>query len=200
MIYGDSLVVLSYHAQDYDTFSNPVSKVRARLYNPGIEPSCIFDGGSPIYIQNPDSFRVRYQDHILGARSQTTSLRMEFDTIKTKLDSTQITIGVNVLPTESLADPANLRLFVVIYEKNAPYLSSFPPFDTLHAFFVVRKFLPDTLGLDLAFLNFPNSFDTVLSTQLENWDLTQIGIASFVQDIQTKKVLQAIKKNFKEGK
>uniref|UniRef100_A0A7C6ED85 Uncharacterized protein n=1 Tax=candidate division WOR-3 bacterium TaxID=2052148 RepID=A0A7C6ED85_UNCW3 len=190
MVFGDSLVVLSYHAQDYDTFNNPLSKARARLYNPGIEPVCFFDGSGPVSVQDPDSFYARYQDQILGARSQTTSLRLELEF------DTKINIKINVIPTESLPDPANLRLFVVVYEKVAPYLSGFPPFDTMHAFFVVRKFLPDTLGLNLSFLNFPNSFDTVFTTQLENWDSTQIGVASFVQNIQTKKVLQAVKKIF----
>ena len=200
MVYGDSLVILSYHIQESDTFRNPESKARGRLYNPGIEPSCIFDGGSPVSVQNPDSFRFRYQDQILGARSRPTSLTMEFDIVKTKIDSTQLNIGLNVTPTESLPDLSNLRLFIVVYEKITPYLSFFPPFDTLHSLFVVRKILPDTLGSNLT-IDFPNSFDTTFVTSVENWDKTQIGVASFIQNIQTKQILQAVvKRKFLEVK
>jgi hypothetical protein len=191
MVFGDSLVILSYHVQDSDTFKNAESKERGRFYNFGTEPSCVFDGGSPYFIN--DSFYVRYQDQILGARAQATSLTMEFDTANTKIDSTQLKIGLIVTPTESLPDPSNLRLFVVVYEQIAPYLSSFPPFDTMHSLFVVRKILPDTLGLYLT-TDFPNSFDTTFATSLENWDKTQIGVASFIQNIQTKQVLQAVVK------
>lgn len=200
MKYGDSLVILSYHAMETDTFSNIESKVRGRYYNYGIEPACVFDGGSPVMVQNPDSFYVRYQNQILGARSQVTSLTMEFDTAKTKIDASQINIGLNVSPTESLPDPVNLRLFVAIYEKVAPYISSFPPFDTLHTWFVVRRMLPDTSGLNLT-VDFPNSFDTTFAATIENWDKAQIGVAAFVQNIETKKVLQAVvKRSFPEVK
>ena len=200
MFYGDSLVILSYHAMETDTFSNIESKVRGRYYNYGIEPSCVFDGGSPVMVQNPDSFYARYQDQILGARSQVTSLTMEFDTAITKIEASQLNIGLNVTPTESLPDPANLRLFVAVYEKVAPYLSSFPPFDTLHTWFVVRRILPDTSGLNLT-VDFPFSFDTTFTSTIENWDKTQIGVAAFVQNIETKKVLQAVvKRNFPEVK
>jgi hypothetical protein len=66
--------------------------------------------------------------------------------------------------------------------------------------FVVRKILPDTLGLNLT-VNFPNSLDTTFTAQLENWDTVQIGVAAFVQNIQTKKVLQAVvKRKFWEVK
>jgi hypothetical protein len=202
MVYGDSLVILSYHAMEIDTFNNIESKTRGNYYVYGIEPVCFFDGSGPVMVQNPDSFYVRYQDQILGARSQITSLTMEFDTVNTKIDSTQnqISIGLNVMPTESLPDPTNLRLFTVIYEDSAPYISTFPPFPTKHSLFVVRKILPDTSGLNLT-VNFPNSFDTTFTSTIENWDKTQIGVAAFVQNIETKKVLQAVvKRNFPEVK
>ena len=186
-------MILSYHTLDYDTFANADSKARGRFYNYGIEPAGVFDGGSPVYVENPDSFRVRYQDQILGARSQATSLTMEFDMVKIDSTTNQISIGLNVTPTESLPDPTNLRLFTVIYEDSAPYISNFPPFPTKYSLFVVRKILPDTLGLNIT-VNFPISFDTTFTTQLENWDPAQIGVASFVQNIQTKKVLQAVVK------
>ena len=118
------MVILSYHIQESDTFRNPESKARSRLYEPGIEPSCVFDGGSPVMVQNPDSFYVRYKDHILGARSQVTSLTMEFDTAITKIDASQINIGLTVTPTESLPDPANLKLFIAVYEKYHPMFQS----------------------------------------------------------------------------
>ena len=194
MVYGDSLVILSYHTQDDDSFRTVDSKERGRFYNYGVEPSSVFDGGSPYFIEG--NYYTLYQDQILGARSQATSLTMEFDTAKTKIDSNQINIGLNVTPTESLPDRANLRLFVVVYEKIANYLSAFPPHDTLHSLFVVRKIVPDTLGLNLT-VDFPNSFDTTFTTEAENFDETQIGVASFVQNIQTKEVLQSVvKRNF----
>lgn len=193
MIYGDSLVVLSYHTVEGDTFTNLETKARGRYYNYGFEPSCIFDGGSPVYVENLDSFYVRYSDQILGARSQKTSLTMEFDTTVTKIDAPQLIIGLSVTPTESLPDPTSLRLFVVIYEDSARYLSSFPPFDTLYALFVVRKILPDTLGLNLT-VNFPNKFNTTFATQLGNWQTSQLGVAAFVQNRQTKQILQAVVK------
>lgn len=190
------MVVISYHASVTDTFANSDGKARHQFYNITEEPTSYFSGGeriSPVECPNADSYYVRYQDNILGARSQATSLTMEFDTAITKIDSNQINIGLNVTPTESLPDRANLRLFVVIYEDSAFYLSSFPPHDINHSLFVVRKILPDTLGLNLT-VDFPNSFDTTFTTPAENWDKAQIGVASFVQNIQTKEVLQAVVK------
>lgn len=193
------MVVLSYHTSVADTFATSDGKARRQLYSVAEEPTSFFSGGeriSPVECPNADSYYVRYQDNILGARSQATSLTMEFDTANTKIDTNQINIGLNITPTESLPDRTNLRLFVVVYEKTANYLSAFPPHDTMHSLFVVRKILPDTLGLNLT-VDFPGSFDTTFTTQLENWDKIQIGIASFVQNIQTKEVLQAVvKRNF----
>jgi hypothetical protein len=179
-----------------DTFVNSDGKTRHHLYGVAEEPTLYFCGGekiSPVECPNPDSYYVRYQDNINGARSRATSLTMEFDTTTTKIDTNQINIGINVTPTESLPDQANLRLFVVIYEDSAFYLSSFPPFEPKHSLFVVRKILPDTLGLNLT-VEFPNSFDTTFTYPVGNWDKAQIGIASFVQNIQTKEVLQAVVK------
>jgi hypothetical protein len=194
MVYGDSLVILSYHSQAGDTFLNVESKERGSYYNYGVEPSAVFDGGTPYFIEG--NYYTLYQDQILGARSQATSLTMEFDTANTKMDTNQINIGLNITPTESLPDRANLRLFVVVYEKTANYLSAFPPHDTLHSLFVARKMLPDTLGVNLT-VDFPGSFDTTFVTTVGNLDKTQIGVASFVQNIQTKEVLQSIvKRNF----
>ena len=59
--------------------------------------------------------------------------------------------------------------------------------------FVVRRILPDTLGLSLT-VDFPNSYDTTFTATIENWDKAQIGVAAFVQNIETKKVLQAVVK------
>ena len=190
------MVVISYHASVTDTFANSDGKARHQFYNITEEPTSYFSGGgkiSPVECPNPDSYYVRFQDNILGARSRATSLTMEFDTATTKIDTNQINIGINITPTESLPDRANLRLFVVIYEDSAFYHSSFPPFDSMHSLFVVRKILPDTLGLNLT-VAFPNSFDTTLTNPLGSWDKDQIGIAAFVQNIQTKEVLQAVVK------
>ena len=186
------MVVISYHTSD-TVFANADSKTRGRWYNYGEDPTCIFDGGAPYFTD--DSFYVRYQDNILGARSQATSLTLAFDPDTTKIDTTtnQINIGINVTPTESLPDRANLRLFVVIYEDSAYYQSSFPPFAPMLSLFVVRKILPDTLGLNVP-VEFPNSFDTTFTNPVGSWDKDQIGIAVFVQNIQTKEVLQAVVK------
>jgi hypothetical protein len=195
-VYGDSLVVLSYHTSVADTFATNDGKARRQLYSVTEEPTSFFSGGeriSPVECPNADSYYVRYQDNILGARSQATSLTMGFDTANTKIETNQINIGLNITPTESLPDRANLRLFVVVYEKIANYLSAFPPHDTMHSLFVVRKILADTSGLNLT-VDFPSSFDTTLTTTVGNWDKTQIGVASFVQNIQTKEVLQVVVK------
>ncbi len=187
--FGDSLVFFSYHAFEYDTFYNTESHTRDSLYSIIYEPTCVFAGTefvTPITVTDPDSFYSVYKQYVLGVRSRTTSLTMEFDTALTKIEANQLKIGLTVNPTESLPDLANLRLFLVIFEDSLFYQSEY-------YLKVVRKLLPNTQGLNLT-VNFPNSFDTLLTIQLENWNTTQLGVAAFVQNMQTKEVLQAVVK------
>lgn len=139
-------------------------------------------------MQEPDSFYAVYRDMIDGARSRKTVLEMALDTALTKADSAQVSLGVRVEPTDSAVDQlSHLTLVAVIFEDSLPY--EFLG-DTVHAWRVVRRVFSDTWGIPVN-LRFGVPFETTLVAPNPGWRPAHVGVAAFVQDRESKQVLQS---------
>jgi hypothetical protein len=172
----------------------PEGEERSIRYNVGgFWPTAFFDGfyRAP---QISDSFYQVYDNMIGQARSLTTVLEMSFDTAKTRLDESQISIGVRITPTDSAVDSmVSLMLVAVIYEDSVPYISSLGP-DTVYARFCARRVIGGTWGIPVT-LRLGTDCDTVLTTPLDPvWNRSRLGVAVFVQDTSSLRVMQSVGK------
>jgi hypothetical protein len=177
---------------NHDELRTVEGEARSARYNVGgFWPSAFFDGfyRAP---QIQDSFFGVYDNMIGQARSLTTVLEMSLDSATTRLDSTQIRIGVHITPTDSAVDAmGSLMLVAVVIEDSAPYSSLSG--DTAYARFCARGVIGGTWGVPVA-LHFGTDFDTVLTTPASTWNPSHLGAAVFVQDTSNLRVLQSVGK------
>lgn len=181
-----------YQSPDHPELSTAAGDERSKpeKYNVGgFWPTAFFDGfyRSP---QISDSFYEVYDNMIGQARSLTTVLEMSLDSATTRLDSTELSIGVRITPTDSAVDTmSSLMLVAVVYEDSVPYVSMLG--DTAYARFCARCVIGDTWGVPLT-LRLGTDYDTVLTTPLGAWNRSHLGAAVFVQDTSSLRVLQSV--------
>jgi hypothetical protein len=124
------------------------------------------------------------------ARSRSTFLELTLDSATTGVDSTRLSVGVRIVPTDSTVDAmSSLMLVAVVFEDSVPYRSLVGG-DTAYARFCARAVIGDTWGTPLT-LQFGTDYDTVLSAPVGNWSLSHLGVAVFVQDTSNMRVLQS---------
>lgn len=190
--YPESLVhFVWYQSPGHPELSTPAGDVRATRYSVGgLWPTAFFDGINKAP-QLSDSFYQVYDDMIAGARSDSAVLEMSLDSVATRLDSAELSIGVHITPTDSAVNAmASLVLVAVVYEDSAPYYSPIRG-DTGYARFCARRVIGDTWGIPMT-LRFGTDFDTVLTTPLGAWNRSRLGAAVFVQDTSSLRVLQSV--------
>ena len=192
--YPDSLVhFIWYQSPEHPELSTADGDARATRYNVGgLWPTAFFDGfyKAP---QVSDTFYATYDHMIQQARSRTTILEMSLDSATTRLDSTELSIGVHITPTDSAVDAlSSLMLVAVVFEDSAPFYSALRQ-DTAYVPLCARRVIGDTWGIPLT-LRLGADYDTVLSTPLGDWNRTRLGAAVFVQDTSNMRVLQSVGK------
>lgn len=177
------------HSPDHPELSTPAGEARsARYHVDDIRPSAFFDGPDRAPL-TADSFYAVYDSMVRQARSQTTVLEMSLDPTLTHLDSTELSIGVHITPTDSAVDSmAGLMLVAVVYEDSAPYV--YWDGYTHYIRFCAREVIGDTWGMPLT-LRLGTDYDTVLTAPLGDWNRSRLGAAVFVQDTSSLRVLQA---------
>jgi hypothetical protein len=174
----------------------PEGEERSKRYNVGgAWPTAFFDGfyRAPAN-QQIDSFYRIYDGMIGQARSLTTVLEMSLDSAATRLDSTGLSIGVHITPTDSVVNGiGSLMLVAVICEDSVPYISLLGG-DTAYVRFCARHVIGDTWGIPVT-LRFGTDYDTVLTTPLDPaWSRSRLGAAVFVQDTSNLRVMQSVGK------
>jgi hypothetical protein len=166
---------------------------RSRRYNvAGLWPTAFFDGfyRAP-QVSDRDSFYTVYDNMVGQARSLTTVMEMSLDSATTRLDSTGLSIGVHITPTDSAVDAmSGLMLVAVVYEDSAPFFSALRQ-DTAYVRYCARCVIGDTWGVPLQ-LSFGQDYDTVLTAPLGAWNRSHLGAAVFVQDTSSLRVLQSV--------
>lgn len=165
---------------------------RWRWYEQPVSPWGFFDGARSPQVTEPDSFYSWYGNMFDGARSQTSPLEMWLDSATTGVDSPMVRIGVHINPTDSVVDEMeSLMLVGVVFEDSIPYVSQLHQGDTVYTRLVVREIIADTWGVPIS-VEFPVEFSTTLGATLGEWRTDMLGVAAFVQDTATKKVLQSV--------
>jgi hypothetical protein len=182
-----------FQSPDHPELSTAAGDVRAERYNvAGLWPTAFFDGfyRAP-QVSEPDSFYEVYDNMVGQARSLTTAMEMSLDSTTTRVDSTELSIGVHITPTDSAVNTlSGLMLVAVIFEDSAPYYS-FLQQDTAYVPYCVRSVIGDTWGVPLD-LSFGEDYDTVLTAPLGTWNRAHLGAAVFVQDTSNLRILQSV--------
>jgi thiol-disulfide isomerase/thioredoxin len=185
--FPDSMVVIAYHRRVAgDTLSPDYSETRTVVYySEGGEPATMFDGGAVVRTSGPEENYPTFHAMTVAARNVEPGAQLGLSAEANASDG-QVTVwatGVTATPTDSL------RLFVVLMEDSIhAFLSGAPDSVFRH---VMRQMLPDVDGepVNLAI------GDTVVKEYdfpvLPFWNRATLGVAAFVQDIQTRAVLQA---------
>jgi hypothetical protein len=151
-------------------------------------PSAFFDGPDRAPMTDYRFYEV-YDSMVRQARSLTTVLELSLVPALTRLDSTEVSIGVHITPTDSAVDSmAGLTLLAVACEDSAPYLWGS---DTHYVRFCAREAIGGTWGVPLA-LQLGTDYDTVLTAPLGAWDRSHLGAAVFVQDTSSLRVIQSV--------
>lgn len=173
--YGDSLAVLVYHMRLLgDTLSPEDAQARAHWYGVSAAPTSFFDGGSKFVGANTVEYAYNnYKDIIVTRRSIPSPLQMSMDLLSTPSD-VQIDCEVVALDEAS----GDLKLWSVIFENSVGLDDS--KYD-----FVVRWIEEKSLSFSGS-----DTFRTTFAF-LNPWQSGELGAVAFVQNDDTKEVLQA---------
>ncbi len=144
----------------------------------------MFDG--QIKVEEGTDPKTKYREVIEARRPDSTRIKLSIESADT--NGGNINITLRTIATDTVT--ANtVRLFVIIIQDSMPYGLVGP------LCFVARKVIPpDTLGINIpdSLRNEPNdTFNITLGTP-NIWHNPKLGVISFIQDISTKKVIQAV--------
>jgi len=185
--FTDSVVVVAYHRRVAgDTLSPAEAETRRGLYyDAGGEPATVFDGGAVVRTQGPQYNYETFRNWIVAARTVTPKAQLE---VAARLDSVTGTVEVRVWGVDST--PAEtLRLFALLVEDSVPATLSGATDSVFNC--VVRAILPDTLGRPLL-LGRADTLDSEFEFELSGFrDPAQLAAVAFVQEMGTRRVLQA---------
>jgi hypothetical protein len=186
--YGDSLAVIAYHRQILgDTLSPGYVSTREALYGVTTSPATVFDGVSGIIqTQDPSQNYSAFKDWIINRRSVAPSIEMD---LETTISSFSVNLLLHIIAVDSI-EAGDHRLFVVLYEDSVYFAQVGAPDSIFH--YVVRKMVPDELGMPVD-IAYPDSLLQEVDFDLSpDWNLEKLGVVAFIQDLETKNVLQAI--------
>jgi thiol-disulfide isomerase/thioredoxin len=185
--FGDSVVVVAFHRRVAGDTLSPeyVEARRAFYYDGGGEPATVFDGGPPVRTSGPEYNYETFRNYALAAKSVTPKVQLSLDT---EMDSAGGEIAVTVSGVDST--PAEtLQLFLVLVEDS---VRGGLPGATDSVFNrVMRAMLPDENGRSLVLTR--NDTLQVHETfgLAPFWHRQLLGAVAFVQEMDTKRVLQA---------
>ncbi len=185
--FKDSLAIIAHHRRVLgDTLSPSYVAVRESLYSIQTSPVVVFDGLYNVQTQNPEDDYPTYKNYITSERSKKTSLRLN---IEKEIDGSIVSLKVKVVAVDSIV-PSDYRLFIVLTEDSVYFKQAGAP-DSIF-YFVMRKMIPDENGVEINPV-FPDSIIKNANFILQpNWNIDKLNIITFVQDMSTKEVIQAV--------
>lgn len=188
------LVKLQYHHASAQNASppdavhraNPVDQnARAAFYGVTSAARAFVDGGFGQTSTNATFTSSTLLERYFSLRSLVTSpidIAIDFETEP----SDKLNVTATVQATAALGNPGEYNVFIAIAER-----------DTLGQIYVLRKFLPDASGTPLTSLSAFDpaqeinvSYDMRQVSRLQNGDFAPFAVIVFVQNLQTKNVLQ----------
>jgi thiol-disulfide isomerase/thioredoxin len=185
--FPDSLVVIAYHRRTAgDTLSPDYSETRRLFYySDGGEPATTFDGGEVVWTPGPEYNYPTFHGMTVAGRNVVPGAQLAVTATIGDSDGT-VTVsasGVTATPADSL------RLFVVITEDS---VRAYLPGATDSVFrHVMRKMLPGVDG-EPVYLVVGDTVVKEYDFRVQPfWSRPMLGAVAFVQDMRTRKVLQA---------
>jgi N-methylhydantoinase B/oxoprolinase/acetone carboxylase alpha subunit len=179
-IYGDSLVIVSYN-YSMDTIGDQ-RRVFYQILTQD-DPTVIFDGTDPVFEPNPNAYITTYTTHINAAKSITPSFNLNINAVASANTGN---LQISILPADTFLHPS-CQAFVEICQDSVSGFSK--DFN-----YVARQIYSFPVNIV-----YPDSLDTTI-VFTHSMPIDKMNGVLFIQDINTKKVLQAIKTKFAEEK
>uniref|UniRef100_A0A7C4CB46 DUF1223 domain-containing protein n=1 Tax=candidate division WOR-3 bacterium TaxID=2052148 RepID=A0A7C4CB46_UNCW3 len=186
--FSDSVVVIAYHRPIAGDTLSPgyIEFRRALYYESGGEPATVFDGGRVTRTPGPEYNYETFRNQILGARSVTPKAQLNVSVATDGSGKVTVTVkasGVDSTPTESL------RLFVAVFEDSIRERLAGATDTVFNS--VARMLLPDSSGCPLRLFRAETTSVSQEFTVAAPWKLEHVGVAAWVQDMNSRRVLQA---------
>jgi len=185
--FKDSLAVIIYHRRVLgDTLSPAYIAVRESLYQITASPTVVFDGIYNVQTEDPEQDYSTYKSCIINERNKEPKLKLQ---LETNLIGNSVNLNLQVIVVDSIL-ASDYRLFFALYEDSVYFKQTGAPDSIFN--FVVRKMIPDEKGIPVG-LNYPDSIVKEVDFNLQDsWNRDRLGVVAFIQDMETKEVLQAI--------
>lgn len=171
-----------------DTICPPEAVTRKNWYAVATSPCTgVFDG--IVKVQEPIDPKTKYDQVITDRLPDSTRLVLTIESADTLAGS--VNIRIRAITTDSIIG-GNPRLFAMIIQDSMKYGMTG---DSLFSYVCRRIIPPDTTVIGIPFAHtVPNdTFDTTL-TVTNLWHASNLGVLTFIQDISSKKVIQAVMK------
>jgi len=186
MNHGDSIVVIKYHPSTSDPFYHSEAVTRLNYYGVTGYPTTVFDGVNKVvggWSGQYATFESEYNERISIPSPVQVSITLDFDPI-----TRQVTSVVYVEAESDLPPGAVLRYVVVEDSIFYTWIGRDVCRD------VFRDMLPDPSGIPLNLTAGQSLSDTIIFSLPEQWMEPYVYFLAFIQDDNTKEILQADKK------
>jgi hypothetical protein len=147
------------------------------------DPTVIFDGTDPVFEPNPSAYITTYTAHISAAKSIAPSFNLNLNAVASVNTGS---LQISILPADTFLHPS-CRAFVEICQDSVSGVSK--DFN-----YVARQIYSFPVNII-----YPDSLDTIVNFT-HSMPIDKMRGVLFIQDINTKKVLQATKTKFTEVK
>lgn len=173
--------MISYHVGQ--TYASPAAEEREQYYATGeFPPFVIFDGTTVVWEASPSAYYGRYAQADTVARSATSLFNIYI--LDATASATTGSIDLRIVPTDSLPDDELMVCAAVLEDTLAGAYTTF-----MH---VCRELY--AFPWQLAY---PDSLDTTI-TFSHNIPVGRMNTVVFVQDMDTREILQATQRGFQE--
>jgi len=177
--FGDTLAVLCYHV--HGTYQTVEAGERHLFYGEPIIPTTVFDGTDQVFVENPP-FTTIFENHIRAALSVTPYFNLYITEATASLDSGRF--NLKIVTADTIPDD-EIVAFVAITEDSLPGV-----YDIFnHACRFLFQFPVD--------LVYPDSLDTTITFD-HRIPVNRMKTIVFIQDMDTKEVMQSIIREFEE--
>lgn len=177
-IYGDSLAIISYN----HTFGNlAVISTRDSLYLTPIYPTAIFDGTDEVFEPDPNLFFTTYTTHIAVAMADTPSYNLELTATAT---TTAGDMEIRIVTADTIPSGTMVAYAAICQDSIRGFTKDFN--------YVVQDMF--VFPVELAY---PDTLDTVI-TFSHGLPVDKMRAVFFIQNMDTKKIMNSATKHFEE--
>jgi len=186
----DKLVAIKYHV-NWPSSTDPMylhntteNSARVSYYGVNSVPHVVVDGNR--FSGNSGNITQTIIDNLSTIESPM-EMRLSWE-----LNASQTVITVNVMGRATTAIQGNLKLYVGVIEKEIHFASAPGPNGEKDFYQVMKKLLPNQQGMIIGELGENGYFAYSFSWEVANfYDLNQIDAIAWVQNTNTKEVIQA---------